>query len=65
MYFPKHRPAIEVDEKGHTDRKECKDDEKKEKIQNELGCTFTRINPDTEDYDEYVEFSKIINYINE
>ena len=57
MYFSKHKLAIEVDEKGHTGRDE--------KIKEELGCYFVKINPDKNDYDEYFEFGKICNRGNE
>ena len=38
---------------------------KKEKklMQNDTGCKFIRINPDTEDYDICVEIGKIYNHI--
>ena len=37
---------------------------KDKKSEKKLGCEFIRINPDTKDHNEYVEFGKIINYIN-
>ena len=41
LYFPKYKLAIEVDEKGHKDRKKCDEDERekaiKELIVNLLG----------------------------
>ena len=55
--FPEHKLAIQVDEKGHTDRNERKENEREEK---ELGCKFIRINPDEEDYHE---FAKLVNQI--
>ena len=36
-YFPKHKLAIEVDEKEHRDRDQRKENEKEEKIKKELG----------------------------
>ena len=65
MYFPEHKLAIEVDEKGQKDRDMYKEIERQKAIEKELDSEFIRINPDGKDYDEYVEFSKIINYINE
>ena len=52
LYFPKHKLAIEVQEKRHTDRdekkkqKKKKENEREEKIKEELGCEFVRINPE-------------------
>ena len=37
----KHKLVVEIDQKGYTDR-----DERKEKIEKELGCKFIRSNPD-------------------
>ena len=65
LYFPKHKLAIEGDEKGHTDRDKRKENKKEEKIMEELGCKFIRINPDEKDYDEYVKFGKINDHISE
>ena len=52
LYFPEHKLAVEVDEKGHTDRdeKKKKENESEEQIKKELGCIFIRINPDAENY---------------
>ena len=54
MFFSGHKLAIEVDEKGHTDRKK-KHDKRQEKMQNKLDCKFIRVNHDGKDYDEYVQ----------
>ena len=60
LYFSEHKLAIEVDEKGHTDRDEKKNkNEKEEKMEKVLGCKFIRINPDAEYYDIFVEIRKI------
>ena len=64
LYFPKHKLAIEVDEKGHTDRDERKKTKQKKKLKKkELGCKFIRINPDAKNYDIFVEIGKMQNYI--
>ena len=65
FYFPKHKLAIEVDEKGHTDRDEKKEKEREKRIKEKLGCKFIRINPDEKDYDEYVKFGEINNHLSE
>ena len=63
FYFPMHKLAIEVDEKGHTDRNERKENERGKKIKKELGCKFITINPDVENYYIFVEIDKIQNRI--
>ena len=61
LYFPEHKLAIEVDEKGHEDRNIDYEKKKKKKaIEKELRFEFMRINPDD---DEYVEIGKLYNYI--
>ena len=46
MYFLEHKLAVQVDEKGHTDRDEKKkENEREEQIKKEIGCIFIRINP--------------------
>ena len=63
LYFSERKLVIEVDDKGHTDRDEKKENEREEKIKKELGCKFIRINPDAENYDIFVEIGKIQVYI--
>ena len=46
LYFPKHKLAIEVDEKGYKDRDQQKEIERQKAIEKELDCKFIRINPD-------------------
>ena len=49
----KHKLVVEIDQKGYTDR-----DERKEKIEKELGCKFIRSNPDKKKIGEYVKFNR-------
>ena len=51
LYLQKHKLAIEIDEKGHMDRKKNK--------------RIIRINPDEEDFDVFIGIGKIYNHINE
>ena len=60
--FSEHKLAIEVDEKGHTNRDEKREDEREEKIREELGCKFIRINLDAENY-IFLEIGKLKGYI--
>ena len=60
--FSEHKLAIEVDEKGHTNRDEKREDEREEKIREELGCKFIRIKLDAENY-IFLEIGKLKGYI--
>ena len=40
-----------------------KENEREEKIKKEIGCKFIRNNPDSENYDVFVEIGKIQNHI--
>ena len=55
LYFPKHKLAIEFDQKGHKDRKKSEDDQRANDLKAYLNRKFIRINPDREDFDVYVE----------
>ena len=63
MYFSEQELVVEIDEKGHIDRNKNKENERKIKIEKNLNCKFHRINPDAENFDIFVEISKIQNYI--
>ena len=63
MYFSEHKFAEEIDEKGHIDRNQNKENERQTKIEKRINCKFHRINPDAENFDIFVEISKIQNYI--
>ena len=64
MYFSEHKFAVEIDEKGHTDRNQDKKNERKTKIEKHCDCKFFyRINPDAESFDTFFEIGKIEGYI--
>ena len=64
MYFSKHDFAVKIDEKGHADRNQGKENERQTKIEKYSDCKFFhKINPDAEDFDIFLEISKIQNYI--
>ncbi len=50
LYFPNHRIAVECDEEGH--RKYTQEIERKRQnyVEQALGCTFVRYNPDTPNF---------------
>ena len=67
LYFPEHKLAIEVDEKGHKDISidhEIKL-KKQKAIKKELDCEFNRINPDEKDFDMDIYINKTQNHITE
>ena len=63
MYFSEHELVVEIDEKEHIDRNQNKENKRKIKIEKHLNCKFHRINSDAENFDVFVEISKIQNYI--
>ena len=64
LYFPEHKLAIEVDEKGHKERKKYDEEERENAIKEHLDCKFIRINPDKENFDMDIEIGKIYNHNN-
>ena len=47
--FHKYKLATEVDELGHSDRNIDYEIQRQQALERELGCVFTRINPDARD----------------
>ena len=62
LYFPKHRLAIEVHEKGYAERNECENTERKNAIIEHLDCKFISISPDENDFDVDIEIDKMYNH---
>ena len=61
MYFSEHKLVVE---KGHIDRTQNEENERRRKIENYSDCKFFhRINRDVEGFDVFLEISKIQNYI--
>ena len=66
MYIFEHKFAVEIEEKGHTDRNQEKENERQIKTENHSDCKFfRRINAGAEGFDSFVEISKICNYISQ
>ena len=63
LYFPEHKLARKVDEKGHTDGDKWKEIKRQEAIEKKISCKFIRINPNEKDYDEYAKFGEVNNDI--
>ena len=61
LYFLEHRLAIEIDEFNHVDRTDGNEREKE--IKEYLKYKFIRIDPDRDNYDEFVELGRMENCI--
>ena len=64
LYFPEHKLGIKIDENGHLDRSDIKEQEREEIIKN-LGITLIRINPDKEGSDIFIKIGEIQDFIYE
>ena len=63
FYLPKRKLAIEVDELGHFDRDQMTDNKRKKELEEQLACTFIKINPDEKDFSPYDGLGKIQTFI--
>ena len=63
FYLPKRQPAIEVDELGHEDRKQNKENKRQKELEEYPKCTFIRINPDEKDFSVYDGLGRIQAFI--
>ena len=60
MYISDHKFVVEIDEKGHIDRNQNKENERQIKIEKYSDYKFFhKINPDAEGFDIFLEISKI------
>ena len=52
MYFSEDKLVLEIDEEGHIDRNQNKENERQTEIEKHPNCKFFhRINPDVKDFD--------------
>ena len=65
IYFTKYCLAIEIDEKGHTDRDLIFEEKRQKALEKKLNCTFIRINTSKENYDADYEVSRIQTFISQ
>ena len=65
IYFTKYCLAIEIDEKGHTDRDLEFGKKKQEALEKKRNCTFIRINTSRENFDVDYEASRIQTFISQ
>ena len=55
--------AVEIDEKGHTDRDLIFEEKRQKTLEKKINCKFIRINTSTENYDTDYEASRIQMFI--
>ena len=65
IYFTEYCLAVEIDEKGHTDRDLTFEGKRQKALEKELNCTFIRINTIREKSDADYEASRIQVFINQ
>ena len=63
MYFSEHKLVAEIDKQGHTDRNQNKENKRQITVRERFNCKFQRMNPDVEVCDNFLEISKIQNYM--
>ena len=63
IYFTKYFLAVEIDEKGHTDRDLIFEEKRQKALEKKLNCKFIRINTSRENYDADYEASRIQMFI--
>ena len=63
IYFTEYFLAVEIDEKGHTDRSLIFEEKRQKALEKKLNCEFIRINTSRENYDADYEASRIQTFI--
>ena len=63
VYFTEYFLAVEIDEKGHTDRDLIFEEKRQKALEKKLNCKFIRINTSKENYDADYEASRIQTFI--
>ena len=63
LYFHDRKPAVEIDEKRHSDGNIDYEIKRQKPIKQELGCKFIRIDPDKEDFHIFRAINKIFRHI--
>ena len=62
-YFPNCKLAIEVDELGHKDRDQTKENKRQKDLNEYVDCELIRISPDKKDFSACDELGKIQTFI--
>ena len=63
LYFLDYKLAIEVDEKGHEDRRIDYEIKRQKAIEKEVSCEFIRINPDEKIFNVFKVINEIYRHI--
>ena len=58
-YFPKYKPAIEIDELRHKSRDINQEIERQKLLEKHLNCVFIQVNPAKENSDIFFEIGRI------
>ena len=61
IYFTEYFLAVEIDEKGHTDRSLIFEEKRQKALEKKLNCEFIRINTSKENYD--ADYGRIQTFI--
>ena len=59
IYFTEYFLAVEIDEKGHTDRDLIFEEKRQKALEKKLNCKFIRINTSRENYDIDYDVTRI------
>ena len=65
IYFTKYCLAVEIDEKGYTNRDLEFEKKRQKALEKKLNCTFIRINTSKENFDVDYEASRIQTFISQ
>ena len=63
VYFTEYCLAVEIDEKGHTDRDPIFEQKRQKALEKKLNCTFIRFNTSKENFDadyEAVKYKRLL-----
>ena len=63
IFFTKYFLAVEIDQKGHTDRDLIFEKKRRKSLEKKINCEFIRINTSRENYDASYEASRIQTFI--
>jgi hypothetical protein len=55
--------AVECDELGHMDRDPMEEERRQKFIEDQLGCTFFRFNPDCKNFNIYETMNELLKHI--
>ena len=63
LYFHDYKLAIEIDKNGHSDRNIDYEIKRQKAIEQELGCTFIRTDPEKGDFNISITLNEIFRHI--